>query len=124
MRYFARRPSGSVSSRSCLEALPEPAEAARDSARDRSRRDTELLADRPVALVTAEEAVEHLLALLRQLLERLADREGVVELLDGSVDAGRVEVRRFLTFGSCDPVEADPPGELRDPGAKRLRVPE
>ena len=57
-------PSGG---RSRFEPLPEPVEAARDPARDRAGREPELLADRPVALVAAEEAVEHLVALLGQL---------------------------------------------------------
>src|SRR5262249_12312362 len=92
--HLSRPAWGLISS---LETLTELAEAARDPARDRPGRDPELLADRPVALVAAEEAVEHLLALLRELAERLAHGERLVEVLHRLLDAGRLEIGRLVT---------------------------
>ena len=73
----ARRLRAAASS---LERVAQPAEAAGDPARDRPLRQVELRRDRPVALVASEEAVEHLLAVLGQLGERLADGERLVEV--------------------------------------------
>src|SRR3954470_609395 len=106
--FFPRRCS--------CEALLQLPEAARDPAGDRAGRDPELLADRPVALVAAEEAVEHLLALVRELGKRLADGERLVELVEGGVDSLRLGLGRLLACRRGHPVEADAAGHLRDPG--------
>ena len=64
------------------------------------------------------------MALLGQLLERLADGERLVELLDRRLDAVRLDVGGLLALARGDPVEADPSGQLCDPGTERLRVPQ
>src|SRR5581483_7911187 len=102
-----------------IETLTQLAEAARDPAGDRAGRDPERLADRPVALVPAEEAVEHLPALRRERGKRLAHLECLVEHLDrlvGGLESGGLLAPRGNS------VEADAPRQLGDPGPERLRV--
>src|SRR3954452_889405 len=89
------------------EALTELGEAARDAARDRPRGDPELLADRAIALVAAEETVEHLLALVRKLGHRLAHSERIVELGDRVVDGVGLLLGRLFASCSRETVEAD-----------------
>src|SRR5207244_2006951 len=100
-------------------------ETARDAARDRACGQVELLADRAVALVAGEEPVEHVAARLADLLERLPDRERLVERLEHLVDAVRLELLdRRLTGRLADPVDAEPPCQLRGPRPERVCVPE
>src|ERR687885_1560010 len=83
-RCVRRRSSSSTrrgsADSSSLEHATQPIEAARDPARDRAARDRELLADRPIALVTSEEAVEHLSAVGGELRQRLSYVESLVQL--------------------------------------------
>src|SRR6188472_4016450 len=55
--------------------VPQFRQAAGDSARDRAGGKLECVADRPIALVPREEAVEDFLAVLGQRRERLVDVE-------------------------------------------------
>src|SRR5205809_1559742 len=101
-----------VSSR---ELLAELAEAARDAARDRPGGQVERLADRPVALVPCEEAVEDLAALRRERVERLVDRERVVEGLEYVLGAELELLHGRLARLAGEPVEAQPARQLADP---------
>src|SRR5438128_8846747 len=56
------------------------AEAARDPARNRPRGQVERFADRAVALVVGEEAIEDLAAVVGHRRHRLVNRKGLVEL--------------------------------------------
>src|SRR5205807_2810681 len=61
-------------------------QAARDPARDRPRRQIERLADRAVALVVGEEAIEDLAAVLGHRRHGLVNGERLVELRDRLVE--------------------------------------
>jgi len=110
---------------SSLEYLAEFCEAARDPAGDRAGGDLERFADRLIALVAREEAVEDLLAGLRQLGERLADGERFVEAVERLVGVLGLDVlaAQLLARAGADAVDREPPCELGDPGADCLVVP-
>src|SRR5437867_4915559 len=83
---ITRPPSGLVSS---LQLLPQLPQTARNPAGDRAGRQIERGADRPVALVLGEEAVEDLLAGFGQLGKRLPDGKGLLEVGHRAVVARR-----------------------------------
>src|SRR6185503_12260483 len=89
MSSLSGRLRGRVSS---LEDFAKFCETARDAAGDRAGRDLEDLADRLVALVAGEKAVEDLLAGLRELAQRLADAERLVEAVESLVQARGLDV--------------------------------
>src|SRR5690349_24324890 len=62
-----------------LEYISKLVEAAREAAGDRPGREAQRVPDSAVALVAGEEAVEDLLAVLRQLGHRVVHVEGVLE---------------------------------------------
>ena len=101
-------------------------ETARDPAGDRPGRDVEHLADRAVALVAAEEAVEDLAARVADLVERGAHRHRVVELAEHVVDLPlvRVGVRRRVAGVQAQPVDAEPARELGEPRPDGVVVPQ
>jgi hypothetical protein len=121
---LTRRAAGLVSSH---EHLAELVEAPGDAAGDRPRRKLERLADRAIALVPGEEAVEDLAAMLGQIRQRLVDVERLFELGE---DVVRRRLRQLLGIGGELPragaqaVDAETAGELRDPGADCLVVAE
>src|SRR5262249_53554860 len=94
---------------------PQLFQTPRDAAGDRPGRQLQRLADRAVALVAGEEAVEDLLAAFRQRRHRLPHRERLVELGDPIVDSGRLDVLAYRFPGSAKAVDARSPCELRDP---------
>src|SRR5919109_663286 len=109
-----RRGSADLSS---LEHATQPIEAARDPARDRAAGDREFLADRRIALVTSEEAVEHLSAVGGELRQRLPHVESLVQLrhvVVGGVEEW-LDFLRTLPSESAQAVDAQPAGELREP---------
>src|SRR5262249_47290872 len=111
---------------SSFVGVAELDEAARDPARDRAGRQLERIADRAVALVACEEAVEDLPAVLGQLPHRLVDRERLVERADALL-VGEAVLERFgraLARARADRVDAEPARELREPGPQRLVVAE
>ena len=111
-------PSGALVS--SLELRSQSSEAARDSARDRAGRDLELVRDRLVALVAGEEAVEDVLAGVREPRERLAHGECLLDLLRSALSSARRPLLgRRLAASARERVETPPPCELRDPRAKR-----
>ena len=67
---------------SSLELVPKPAQAAGDATCDRPRRDVEPAGDRPVALVLCKEAIEDLLACLREARERLPNCKRVFDVVE------------------------------------------
>ena len=75
--------------------------------------------DRPVALVAREEAVEHLLARLRQLGERLAHGERLLDVAQRRSRPPRSTSSASGHRARSDRVEAQPPRQLRDPGPER-----
>src|SRR6476469_9454503 len=100
-------------------------EAARDSARNRARGQVERLADRAVALVVGEEAVEDLATVVGHRRHRLVNRERLVELRERLVEvAGLHVLRRHLPAVQADPVDARPPRQLCEPGPERVVVPQ
>src|SRR5439155_3370188 len=118
----SRRPCPSFSS---LEFCLEFPETARDPAGDRAGGQLEGLADRPVALVPAEEAVEDLTARVAHCIEPGPHGERLVEGGERFVDAARlelVEVGRRFAARTAQPVDADPPGQLCDPRPDGLVV--
>src|SRR4051812_12770654 len=117
------RPSCRVGS--SFEVVAKLAEAARDPAGDRPGGELELIADRPVALVAREEAVEHLAARLWQPRQRLLHREGLVEVGNDRLVVSRDDfLRRLLAPLVGEAVEAQPPSQLCDPRPHRRVVPE
>src|SRR3954447_9178986 len=91
-------------------------EAARDPARDRARRKIQSLADVPVALVAGEEAVEDLLAVVRKRGERVVDVQGLVELGDCVIRAGRLgKLLGRLAGAGTNRVETQAARHLREP---------
>src|SRR5436305_781579 len=112
---------------SSLEFYAQLSEAARDAACDRSLRDVERSADRRVALVAREEAVEDLRAVLRKVGERGADGQSLleaVELVVGSrldaLELGDVEDR--LARRGAQPVDRYAPRQLGEPRPDRAVV--
>src|SRR4051794_5837425 len=103
--------------RSSLELRPHPRQAARDARGDRARRQGERLADRPVALVAREEAVEDLLAVLRQAGGRPPGPPRLLDLLQPVVERGgghRLR-QRLGRPGGAQAVDAQAAGELAEP---------
>jgi hypothetical protein len=101
---------------SSLHPRAQLGQAARDPARDRARRQVELLADRAVALVPGEEAVEDLPAVLGQLGQELAHHPGLLEPLDRLVRLAAVDLLHRLDAARvAQAVEAAAPRQLRDP---------
>src|SRR5437763_776198 len=91
-------------------------EAPGDAARDRAGRELEGVADRAVALVAGEEAVEDLPARLRQPRDRLVHSERLVQIgQDRLLICRQHVVRRPLAALRGDAVEAEPARELADP---------
>src|SRR5207245_10292874 len=108
----SRRRSAVVSS---LELPPHLDEAARDAARDRAGRQVENLADRPVALVAGEEAVEEIRARIAEGRQRLPDVQREIELREG-LGCAELDVLRRLDAGAlAQAVDAQIPRELREP---------
>ena len=68
--------------------FPQLDETPGDAARDRPGGKLERLADRPVALVACEEAVEDLAAVLREPGQRVMDVEGLLQLGEHVVVGG------------------------------------
>src|SRR5205814_8750943 len=98
-------------------------EAARDAARDRPGRQLERVADRPVALVAAEEALEDLPARVADRLQAGAHRQRLVQRRQGLVHPRRleiVELRGAFAPAAAQAVDAAPPRQLADPGPDRL----
>src|SRR5436190_11933707 len=109
----SRRVSAFVSS---LELSTQLDEAARDAAGDRAGRQLEPVADRPVALVTAEEPVKEVRARFAQAVERPAHRDRKVELGKGLVHLAWLDV--FRRLDACclpKPVNAQVARQLREP---------
>src|SRR5919201_6179873 len=98
----------------------------RDAAGDGSRRQVELVRDRLVALVPCEEAVEDLLAVLRQAGESLVHRERLVDPRQRVVEARRLQVLsgRLLARPGAEVVDAEAARELGEPGADGLVFPQ
>ena len=71
---------------SSLELRAQLTEAARDPARDRPGREIEGLADRPVALVAGEKAVEDLAAAAGKGAQSVVHVESLVEPLERRVE--------------------------------------
>src|SRR5262245_61223591 len=113
-------------SRFGLESLLEAAQATRDAARDRPRRDCELVCDGLVALIAREEAIQHVLAGRRESGERLPDDERLLHLgqIGALLGCERLLVHRGLATSARDRVETAPPRELSDPRSERVVVPE
>ena len=85
--------------------------------------DVERVADRPVALVAREEAVENLAAVPREPVERMVDVEGLVEPLDYLLCVGRLRLLHRLLAGlAAQAVDAEPPGQLAEPRSDRSVV--
>ena len=85
-----------------------------------SRRELERLADRAVALVPGEEAVEDLAAVAGERPQPLVHVERLVEPLDRRVGASaRRLLGRLLARAGAQPVDAGVPGQLREPGPDR-----
>src|SRR5207249_2881234 len=104
------RPSGSS-----LQLGPQLPEAARDAARDRPGRQLERVADRPVALVAAEEALEDLPARVADRLQGGAHRQRLVQRRQGLVHPRRleiVELRGPFAPAAAQAVDAEPPRQL------------
>src|SRR5438552_5460903 len=117
----SRRAGGRNSS---LELLPELGQTAGKPARDRPGRQFELLADRLVALITTEEAVEQIGTGIAELVQGLADGHRVVELGKGVVEAGRRQllIGRLRTCCLAQAIKAEVPGQLGQPGLDRRVV--
>src|SRR6266516_688526 len=128
MRSYAHLPTRLCRDRvSSLQLLADLDQAAGDTARNRPRGQLERFADRAIGLVTGEEAVEDLPAVLGQARHRVVDVEGFVDPRDRVF----VRVRRQLALLGCllararaQPVDAGAAGQLRDPGLDRLVVAE
>src|SRR5205085_11254872 len=125
LRSAARRSSsGHRSTRrgkprlSSLECVLQLDEAARDPAGDRPGGELERVADRLVALVAREEAVEDLAAVPAEPAEGVADVEGLVQALELFVGLGglRLLVDRDLAARAAQRVDAEPPCQLGEPG--------
>src|SRR6185312_17017669 len=87
--------------------------------------DDERLADRAVALVAREEAVEHLLARLGQRRERVTHGERLVERREHVVEPGRLELLcRLLASAGAQAVDAGAACQLPDPWTDRAVVAE
>src|SRR5262249_52801903 len=107
--------------------LLQPGKAAGDAAGDRARGQVERLADGLVALVAGEEAVEDLAAVLRGGCERLVHGERLLEERQGVVGLGQLELLlggRPLACVYAEPVDAETPGQLCEPGLDGGVVPE
>ena len=98
-------------------------EAPRDPARDRARRQIERLADRAIALVPGEEAVEDLAALAREPAESTrglrAPRPGLRSSLVGDLLARSRRPGR-LRLAERSTSRQRPPGQLAEPRSDRL----
>src|SRR5439155_8296777 len=101
-------------------------EAAGDPARNRPRRDRERLADRVVALVACEEAIENLATALGQRVQRIVHGERVIEAQERLVDPRRLELvaARLLAPARPEAVDAAATRELGEPRPDRLVVAE
>ena len=100
-------------------------ELSRGSARSgwrSSRRDVQPLADRSVALVAAEKAIEDLPARVAHLVERVAYSHCVIELAEDVVGRGLVElgVGGSVAGDQAQPVDAEPAREHGEPGSDRV----
>src|SRR5260221_7975352 len=100
-------------------------ETARDSARDRARGELERFADRAVALVLREEAVEDLAAVVRHRGHGVVDCHRLVELRQRLVEVARLDLLHGgLTSVRGEAVDARPARHLGEPRAERLVVPQ
>src|SRR4051812_19812440 len=91
-------------------------QTARDPARDRPRGKVERLADRAVALVASEEAVEDVAAVAGHGGHRIVDGERFVEPRERLVDVARLDLgHRRLTRARPEMVDAGAARQLREP---------
>src|SRR5204862_5501869 len=112
---------------SSLQLVAKLDQTAGNATRDRARREFELLADRPVRLVAGEEAVENLAAVVGQPTHRLVHVERLIDPRDRVLVGvhGELALVGYLLPGSrAQLVEADAPGQLRDPRLDRVVAPE
>src|SRR6266496_2938499 len=124
MRSYAHLPTRPCGDRfSSLELVAKLDQAAGDAAGDRAGGQLEGLADRPIGLVTREEAVENLAAGLGQAGHRVVHVERLVDPRDRVL----VWIRRqlavlgyLLARARSEPVEADTTRQLGDPRLDRL----
>src|SRR5207249_4519861 len=90
---------------------------------DRAGREVKRLADRAIALVAREEAVEDLPAVLRERRQRLVDRERLVERVQRLIQRPFLDrLGRLLAPAGPQPVNAQPARQLREPGPECLVV--
>ena len=99
----------------------QPFETPRNPACNRARRQVEVVRDRLVALVAGEEAVEDLLARLRQGGEHLADGQGLVELGQPVVEPGRLDLLASRPPGAAQPGRCTSAGSAGRSMAERAR---
>ena len=94
---------------------PEPREAAGDPARDRAGRDVERLADRAVALVAGEEAVEDLAALRSESRSRprAPSSPRRARSITSSAAGSSTSSTGTIAAGRAEAVEAAVPRQLR-----------
>src|SRR5262245_33256558 len=83
------------------------------------------VADRPIALVPREEAVEDVLTVVGQDRECLVDRNRLVQPDQRVVHFGRLDHVLWMLLGaSPQPVDTEAPGQLGEPRPDRVVVPE